>query len=391
MINSIPKRILPTIIFAQFAGTSLWFAGNAILKDLQIDWQLPSDALASITSAVQLGFILGTFLFALLSIADRFKPSRVFFVCALIGALLNVSITIIPPSYFLLLTTRFLTGFFLAGIYPVGMKIASDWFGGKLGKALGYLVGALVIGTAFPHLINYLGRDFSWNYVLIGTSILAISGGLCILFFVDDGPFRKKGTVFSPNQIKTIFKEKKFRSAAFGYFGHMWELYTFWAFVPVILHFYNVSQQQHIDVSLWSFIIIGSGAVASALGGIYSIKFGSAKSAFVFLLISGICCLLSPLIFELPSDMFLTILTLWGFAVVGDSAQFSSLNAQTAPPELIGTALTIVVSIGFLITIPSLQLLSYLDSIMETKWIFLVLVIGPLFGLYHTYKLTLKK
>ena len=384
MINNIPKRILPTIIFAQFAGTSLWFAGNAILKDLQTDWQLPSDALASITSAVQLGFILGTFLFALLSIADRFKPSRVFFVCAIIGAILNVSITIIPPNYFLLLITRFLTGFFLAGIYPVGMKIASDWYGGKLGKALGYLVGALVIGTAIPHLINYSGSDLSWKYVLITTSFLAIMGGLSMLLLVGDGPFRKISSKFSPRQIKTIFKNKVFRSAAFGYFGHMWELYAFWAFVPVILHYYNVSQQQHIDVSLWSFIIIGAGAIASALGGNYSIKYGSAKAAFVFLLISGICCLLSPLFFELPPSFFLSILTLWGFAVVGDSAQFSSLNAQTAPPELIGTALTIVVSIGFLITIPSIQLLSYLDSIMATKWIFLVLVLGPVFGLVNT-------
>ena len=386
-----PRRILPTIIFAQFAGTSLWFAGNAILKDLQIDWQLPSDALASITSAVQLGFILGTFLFALLSVADRFKPSRVFFVCAIIGALLNVSITIIPPSYFLLLATRFLTGLFLAGIYPVGMKIASDWYGGKLGKALGYLVGALVIGTAIPHLINYSGSQLSWTYVLITTSLLAIIGGLSMLLLVDDGPFRKIRSKFSPRQVKTVFKNKAFRSAAFGYFGHMWELYTFWAFVPVILHYYNVTQQQQINVSLWSFIVIGVGAIASALGGIYSIKYGSAKSAFVFLLISGICCLLSPLFFELPPVAFLLLLTLWGFAVVGDSAQFSSLNAQTAPPQLIGTALTIVVSIGFLITIPSIQLLSYLDSIMETKWIFLVLIIGPLFGLINTQFLLKKK
>lgn len=391
MNPKVPKRILPTIIFAQFAGTSLWFAGNAILKDLQIDWQLPSDALASVTSAVQFGFILGTFVFALLSIADRFKPSRVFFVCAIIGALINVSITIIPGSYLLLLITRFLTGFFLAGIYPVGMKIASDWYGGKLGKALGYLVGALVIGTAIPHLINYMGGNLSWNYVLTVTSLLAITGAFGLLFLVGDGPYRKTGSKFSPKQIKSIFNNKSFRSAAFGYFGHMWELYAFWAFVPVILTYYNSTQHAFIDVSLWSFIIIGAGAIASAIGGIYAIKFGSAKAAFIFLLISGICCLLSPIFFELPPVIFLSILTLWGFAVVGDSAQFSSLNAQTAPPELVGTALTIVVSIGFLITIPSIQLLSYLDSIMATKWIFLVLVIGPLFGLINTQFLLNKK
>jgi len=385
VINNIPKRILPTIIFAQFAGTSLWFAGNAILKDLQTEWQLPSDVIATVTSSVQFGFILGTFLFAFLSIADRFKPSRVFFACALIGALLNFSITIITPSYFLLLLTRFLTGFFLAGIYPVGMKIASDWYGGKLGKALGFLVGALVIGTAIPHLINYFGQQLPWSYVLLSTSLLAAIGGFSMLFLVGDGPFRKTGSKFSPGQIKTIFKNKSFRSAAFGYFGHMWELYAFWAFVPIILTYYNsLNAQVNLHVSLWSFIIIGVGAISSAIGGIYSIKYGSAKSAFIFLLISGVCCLLSPLFFELPPYLFLTILILWGFAVVGDSAQFSSLNAQTAPPELVGTALTIVVSIGFLITIPSLQLLSYLNNVVETRWIFLALVIGPIFGLVNT-------
>lgn len=391
MINKVPKRILPTIIFAQFAGTSLWFAGNAILRDLQIDWQLPPNTLASVTSAVQLGFILGTFVFALLSIADRFKPSMVFFICAIIGALINASITIIPGTYLLLLITRFLTGFFLAGIYPVGMKIASDWYGGKLGKALGYLVGALVIGTSIPHLINYLGDNLSWDYVLTVTSVLAITGAFGMLFLVGDGPFRKTSKKFSPKHIKTIFNNKAFRSAAFGYFGHMWELYAFWAFVPVILTYYNSTQQAFIDVSLWSFIIIGVGAIASAIGGLYSIKFGSAKAAFIFLLLSGICCLLSPIFFQLPPSLFLSILIIWGFAVVGDSAQFSSLNAQTAPPKLIGTALTIVVSIGFLITIPSIQLLSYLNSIIETKWIFIVLVLGPVFGLINTNFLLKKK
>ncbi len=387
MNSQIPKRILPTIIFAQFAGTSLWFAGNAILNQLQHRWELPSDSLASVTSAVQFGFIAGTFLFALLSIADRFKPSRVFFICALLGAALNASIIILPPSYFVLLVARFFTGFFLAGIYPVGMKIASDWFGGKLGKALGFLVGALVLGTAFPHLLNHLGHSASWEQVLMGTSITASLGGLAILLFVGDGPHRKTGLKFSPSQFIKVFKDLDFRSAAFGYFGHMWELYAFWAFVPIMLRYYNLQHQELIHVSLWSFIIIASGGLASAFGGVWSIKHGSAKIAYRFLLISGICCLLSPLFFELPPFVFLAVLILWGMTVVGDSAQFSSLNAKTAPPAAVGTALTIAVSIGFLITIPSIQLLGYLDTIMATKWIFLVLLVGPIFGLIHTKKL----
>ncbi len=387
MPSQIPNRILPTIIFSQFAGTSLWFAGNAIIGGLQADWGLPTGAIASVTSAVMLGFIIGTFVFALFSIADRFKPSHVFFLCAILGALANVGIILLSPSYLLLLVCRFLTGFFLAGIYPVGMKIASDWFSGKLGKALGYLVGALVVGTAFPHLLNYYGSTLSWKFVLAGTSTLAVLGGFSMLTLVGEGPHRKKGASFKPSRIIEVFQKKDFRSAAFGYFGHMWELYTFWAFLPLIILFYNQSHGTDLSVSLWTFIIIAGGALSCILGGIYSVRFGSGKVAFGFLSVSGLMCLLSPLFFMLPAPFFLGLLIVWGLAVIGDSAQFSSLNAQTAPKELVGTALTIVVSIGFLLTIPSIQLLGWLADRIDTRWLLLTLAIGPVFGLLNTKKL----
>jgi len=385
--KAIPKRILPVIVFAQFAGTSLWFAGNAIIKELQLDWQLPADALASITSAVQLGFIFGTFLFAILSIADRFRPSFEFFVCAVLGASLNAAVVFLPSSYLLLLLFRFFTGIFIAGIYPVGMKIAADWFDGKLGKALGYLVGALVLGSAFPHLLNYLGTSFSWEFVLIATSIMALFGGLSMLLFVGEGPHRNKPSKFDPKKVFEVFKTKDFRSAAFGYFGHMWELYTFWAFLPLIIAYYNETQGTQFNPSFWTFIVMGAGAIGCVLGGYFSVSKGSAKVAFAFLAASGMLCLLSPLFFILPPFIFLGILVFWGFAVIGDSAQFSSLNAQTAPKASTGTALTIAVSIGFLITIPSIQLLGYLSTIIEAKWLMMTLLIGPIFGLIHTARL----
>lgn len=387
-MSVIPKRILPTIVFAQFAGTSLWFAGNAILPSIQTSWGLPDNAIANVTSAVMLGFIAGTFLFALFSVADRFKSSHVFLSCAVLGAVSNIAILVLPQSYLLLLLGRFFTGFFLAGIYPVGMKIASDWFSGNLGKALGYLIGALVIGTAFPHLLNYLGTGLSWRAVLIGTSALALIGGLLTFFLVGDGPYRKTGSRFEPQRIIDVFKIKDFRSAAFGYFGHMWELYTFWAFLPFILTFYNQQHNSEINVSLWTFIIMASGVIGCVTGGISSLKIGSAKVAYRFLLASGILCLLSPLFFIVPPFAFLGLLIIWGIAVIGDSAQFSTLNAQTAPPEFKGTALTIAVSIGFLLTIPSIQLLGFLSEQIDTKWLLLTLVVGPIFGLIYTKRLT---
>jgi MFS family permease len=170
----------------------------------------------------------------------------------------------------------------------------------------------------------------------------------------------------------------------------MWELYTFWAFLPLILTFYNQSQGVNLNVSLWSFIIIATGALACILGGIYSIRFGSAKVAFGFLSISGLLCLLSPIFFALPTPVFLGLLMTWGLAVIGDSAQFSSLNAQTAPKEFVVTALTIVVSIGFLLTIPSIQILGYLADTIDTKWLLFTLAIGPFFGLINTKRLLAK-
>lgn len=335
-----------------------------------------------------LGFIAGTFLFALFSVADRFKSSRVFLSCALLGAMSNIAILVLPQSYLVLLLCRFLTGFFLAGIYPVGMKIASDWFSGNLGKALGYLIGALVLGTAFPHLLNYIGAGISWSSVLIGTSLLAVLGGLLVFFLVGDGPYRKAGSKFEPHRIINVFKIKAFRSAAFGYFGHMWELYTFWAFLPFVLAFYNQQNNAEINVSLWTFIIMASGAFGCIAGGISSLKIGSAKVAYRFLLASGLLCVLSPLLFSIPPFAFLALLVIWGIAVIGDSAQFSTLNAQTAPPEFKGTALTIAVSIGFLLTIPSIQLLGFLSEQINTKWLLLTLVVGPIFGLINTKRLT---
>ncbi|WP_305983122.1 MFS transporter [Roseivirga thermotolerans] len=378
-----PAYILPIIVLAQFAGTSLWFAGNAILPQIQESWGLPPNSIALVTSSVMLGFISGTLLFALSSLADRFSASKVFFICALLGAALNGAVLFTGQSFELLLLFRFLTGITLAGIYPVGMKIASDWFEGRLGKALGYLVGALVMGSAFPHLLNHLGGGYDWQPVMIGTSTLAVFGGTLIFFFVGDGPSRVKSNGFSMKQALHVFKKKEFRHAAFGYFGHMWELYTFWAFLPLVLGHYS----EALPSSLWTFVVMAMGAIGCVTGGYWSVKKGSARVAYAFLMTSGTLCLISPLLFSLPQWLYLIALCLWGYAVIGDSAQFSALNAQKAPTELKGTALTLAVSIGFFLTIPSIQMLQFLSTFLPVEWLLFTLFIGPLFGLIYTRRL----
>jgi MFS family permease len=377
-----PFWILPTIILSQFTGTSLWFAGNAILGDLQQQWSLGIHAVGYMTSAVQLGFIAGTFCFAFFALADRFSPRIVFFICSLLGASSNLLIYLIAEGFVSLLVFRLVTGFFLAGIYPVGMKIAAGWYRQGLGKALGFLVGALVVGTAFPHLLKGWGQSVLWETVIISISAISLAGGLLMLVLVPDGPYLFKGTKFNINALAVIFQSKDLRSAAFGYFGHMWELYTLWAFVPVILMAYGTNNPEiNINISFWAFWIIAGGSLGCILGGVISKRIGSASVAFVQLASSGICCLLSPWVFQSSLGLFLGFLIFWGIVVVGDSPQFSSLVALTAPKELVGSALTIVNCIGFSITIFSIQLTNYLINFILPDYLFLFLAVGPMIGL----------
>ena len=376
-----PSRILPVIIFSAFAGTSLWFAGNAIVMDLQRNWGLSGYSVGYVTSAVQLGFIIGTLLFAFFAVADRFSPRWVFFWCSLGGAAATLSVLVVPKGLSWLLVLRFATGFFLAGIYPVGMKIAASWYETGLGRALGYMVGALVLGTAFPHLLRGLGAELPWQQILVGVSALAVGGGLLMLLLVPDGPHLPVGSAFDAGAFATIFRSRAFRASAFGYFGHMWELYTLWAFVPVLLLAYAEKANVGLNVPLWSFLIIGAGFLGCAGGGLVSEKAGSAKVAAVQLLISGVCCVLSALFFEAPVPLFIVFLVIWGISVVGDSPQFSALNAANAPRGYVGSALTIVNSVGFLITVFSIELVNFLVPLLGPQFVFWVLVPGPILGL----------
>ena len=374
-----PLWILPVIIFSQFAGTSLWFAGNAVLPDLEAQWQLGSHVLGYVTSAVQFGFVAGTLVFAFFAVADRCSPRHVFALCSVLGAIFNAALFLVPESLSMLLALRFMTGFFLAGIYPVGMKIAAGWYQRDLGNGL---VAALVLGTAFPHLLRGWGGSLPWQVVTLAVSATTLVGGLLMWCCVPDGPHLAKGAKFDPRALAVIFSSPRFRASTFGYFGHMWELYAFWAFVPVVLAAHFMQKNAALGVSSWSFAIIACGSVGCAVGGLISLKAGSARVAFAQLATSGTCCIVSPLFFHAPTPIFLTFMLVWGITVVGDSPQFSALNAQNAPATLVGSALTIANCIGFTITIFSIQLLNSLAASVDPALLYLPLAAGPIFGLY---------
>lgn len=353
------------------------------MSDLMSSFGLADNSLAHLTSSVQFGFIIGTLCFAVVSIADRFSPSTVFFVCAMLGSLVNLGVLWEGNHLASILVYRFLTGFFLAGIYPVGMKIAADHFEKGLGKSLGFLVGALVLGTAFPHLLKDLTQIFPWKAVILVVSALAALGGLLMLLIVPDGPFRTASRSFNSSAFFSVFRNRAFRSAAVGYFGHMWELYAFWAFVPLILQLYVLDHPgTSLNIPLLSFFIIGIGGLACVFGGYLSQVAGVKRTASWALVLSGICCLLSPLMFSINMEgLFISFLIVWGMVVVADSPLFSTLIAQHAPAEHTGTALTIVNSIGFAVSIISIQLIQIIHSFTDSKAMYMILAVGPILGL----------
>lgn len=383
MDHSPKKAILPTIVLSQFFCTSLWFAGNAILTDIIEAFNLEPGFLANLTSSVQFGFIAGTFVFALLTIADRYSPSKVFFVSSIIAAFCNLGMTVNSIGSVGLIASRFLTGFFLAGIYPVGMKISSDHYQKGLGKSLGFLVGALVVGTSFPHLLRSITTDLPWKAVVYSTSCLSLLGGIAMVSLVPDGPLRKQSKRLELASFFKDYSNKNFRSASLGYFGHMWEVYAFWAFVPVMLTaFGNRHSDLNLNIPLLSFAVIASGGIACVMGGILSLRYGAKRIATLALSGSCLCCLLSPFFLSGDSIVLLMVfLFFWGMTVAADSPLFSTLVAQNATEESRGSALTIMNCIGFTITIAAIQCTSFLLRFFNPEIVFTMLALGPVLGI----------
>jgi len=375
----VPSHVLPVLVLAQLLGTSLWFAVNAVMPDLQRELGWSASAVGTLTSALQFGFILGTLVFALLAIADRFAPRGVFLLCSLAGAVCTLGAWWWVRDFTALMVWRFATGFFLAGIYPVGMKIAAQWHSKGLGSALGYLIGALVLGSASAHALRAMGDALPWPSLMLSVAALAALGGLLLFFATGDPPGAvARVTTLQWRALGTIWTDARVRSSVLGYFGHMWELYTMWVMVPLVL----ATRLQGTALSWTAFVVLGAGVIGCAGGGWVAQRWGSARVAGSQLAVSGACCLTAPLFMAAPDALFYAWLVVWGITVSGDSPQFSTLTARNAPPHAVGSVLTLTNSIGFAISIVSILLFVSLAESVALGALLPWLAVGPALGLW---------
>ena len=377
------NRAIAVIALAQLFGTSLWFSANAAMHDLQMSWHLTASGMGWLTNSVQAGFIVGTLISAFTGIADRLPTSRVFAACGLFGAALNALFAMCSSGFASAVLFRFGVGVALADIYPLGMKLLVTWAPARAAQTLAWLVAMLTLGTASVHAIRGAFDTVPWQIVVLTSSLLAVIGAAMVLV-LGEGPYaRRAGPKAGIGNAGSVFRSRDFRSAAFGYFGHMWELYAFWTLVPLLVAhaFGNESAASTRDIALWSFAVIGIGALGCVAGGAYSRRGGSARAAFIALFVSGSICLLYPFLADKMSTYAqLGVLLLWGVSVVADSPQFSALSVRACPPELVGGALTIQNSLGFFISACSIFSATSVYH-AAGAWISLLLLPGPVLGL----------
>ena len=381
--------MLAAVSLGVLLAGSTWFSGTAAMPTLRAAWGLSDAQSAWLTVAVQAGFITGTFLYAVLNVADVFNARRVFLVSALLGAAFNAGFAWLSAGLGIAVVFRFLTGVTLAGVYPVGMKIVASWFRTGLGWRLGVLVGALVLGTAAPYLVQAVGAGADWRVLATAGSLLALGGGALVVALVPDGPYLRARAPFDARAAARVFAVPAFRYTAFGYFGHMWELYALWSLVVFYLRdrFTGADAAWSASIPLIAFGTVAAGSVGCVAGGWISRRAGERQVALVSLAVSGALCALSGFAQALPAAALVAYLLVWGVFVVSDSPQFSALAARYCPPEYTATALTIQNGIGFAVTVVSIQLLPLVAQRVGWRWAFVALAIGPLIGAHFMRRL----
>jgi MFS family permease len=373
--------MLLLVAVGQFLGMTLWFSATAAAPAIAVDLSIAGSGTAWLTMAVQAGFVTGTFISALLNLADIINARRLFAIGCVAGALANGGIAY-TSSPSVVIALRFATGAALALVYPPGLKIAAGWFLERRGTALGVVVGALTVGSAFPHLLGWIAAEVPWRGLMLVSSALALIGGAVVALGVGDGPHVSASAPFDPHAVGQVLRNRRVRLATLGYLGHMWELYAMWTWIPAFAAASIAASggTSSRTGSLVAFVAIASGAVGCVMAGFWADAWGKARIAGSAMVVSATCALAAGLFFAGPLLLLMVLAVCWGFSIVADSAQFSALVSEFSPKTHVGTALTLQICAGFLLTMVSMRLIPVVANAAGWRWVFLLLVPGPVLG-----------